>query len=99
MIYRGEKKGLQIWLSYSQAGPGKKAKQGQEEISRNHIQTKEYIELCTHGDFSEVTSSIIAKSLVTNNHSALIGIYVKRGRVPPSPYRVKRKRGAISGLE
>ena len=98
MIYRGEKKGLQIWLSYSQAGPGKKAKQGQEEISRNHIQTKEYIELCTHGDFSEVTSYIIAKSLVTNNQSALIGIvYVKRERVPP--YRVKRKRGAISDLE
>ena len=37
--YRGEKKGLQILLSYSQAGPGRKAKQGQEEISRNHVPT------------------------------------------------------------
>ena len=36
---RGEKKGLQILLSYSQAGPGRKAKQGREEISRNHVQT------------------------------------------------------------
>ena len=30
---------MQIWLSYSQAEPGRRAKQGQEEISRNHIQT------------------------------------------------------------
>ena len=38
--YRGEKKGLQILLSYSQAGPGRKAKQSQEEIlSRNHVPT------------------------------------------------------------
>ena len=37
-MYRGEKKGVQILLSYSQAGPGRKAKQGQEEISRNHVQ-------------------------------------------------------------
>ena len=36
--YRGEPKGLQILLSYSQAGPGRKAKQGQEEITRNHVQ-------------------------------------------------------------
>ena len=38
-IYRGEKKGLQHLLSYSQAGAGRKAKQGQEEISRNHVPT------------------------------------------------------------
>ena len=38
IAYREEKKGLQILLSYSQAGPGRKAKQGQEEISRNHVQ-------------------------------------------------------------
>ena len=37
MDYKEEKKGLQILLSYSQAGPGKKAKQGQEEISPNHV--------------------------------------------------------------
>ena len=35
--YRGEKKSLQILLSYSQAGPGRKAKQDQEDISRNHV--------------------------------------------------------------
>ena len=39
VLYRGEKKSLQILLSYSQAGPGRKAKQGQEEISRNHVPT------------------------------------------------------------
>ena len=39
IIYRDEKKGLQILLSYSQAGPARNAKHGQEEISRNHIQT------------------------------------------------------------
>ena len=33
------KKSLQILLSYSQAGPGRKTKQGQEEISRNHVPT------------------------------------------------------------
>ena len=38
-FYRGENTGLQILLSYSQAGPGRKAKQGQEEISHNHVQT------------------------------------------------------------
>ena len=36
---QGEKKGLQILPSYSQAGPGREAKQGQEEISCNHVQT------------------------------------------------------------
>ena len=39
LLYMGEKKGLQILLSYSQAGPGRKAKQVQEEISRNHVHT------------------------------------------------------------
>ena len=38
-LYREEKKGLNILLSYSQAGQGRNTKQGQEEISRNHIQT------------------------------------------------------------
>ena len=33
---RGEKKCMQILLSNSQAGPGRKAKQGQEEISCNY---------------------------------------------------------------
>ena len=34
---QGGEKGAQILLSYSQAGPGRKTKQGQEEISRNHV--------------------------------------------------------------
>ena len=36
--YRAHKKGLQILLSNSQAGPGRKVKQEQEEISHNHVQ-------------------------------------------------------------
>ena len=35
--YRAEKKYLQILLSSTQAGPGRKVKQEQEEISRNHV--------------------------------------------------------------
>ena len=37
--YRGGNKGLFVLLSRTQAGPGRTVKQGQEEISRNHIQT------------------------------------------------------------
>ena len=37
-LYRGEKISLQMLLSYSQAVPGRKAKQGQEDISCNHVQ-------------------------------------------------------------
>ena len=36
--YRVRNKGMQILLSYSQAGPGRPVKQEQEEISRNHVQ-------------------------------------------------------------
>ena len=36
--YRDRLKGVQILLSNSQAGPGRKVKQEQEEISRNHVQ-------------------------------------------------------------
>ena len=36
--YRAEKKYLQMLLSRTQAGPGRKVKQEQEEISRNHVQ-------------------------------------------------------------
>ena len=36
--YRDRLKGVQILLSNSQAGPGSKVKQEQEEISRNHVQ-------------------------------------------------------------
>ena len=37
-MYRDRLKGVQILLSNSQAGPGRKVKQEQEEISRNHVQ-------------------------------------------------------------
>ena len=36
-VYRAEKKSMQILLSSTQAGPGRKVKQEQEEISRNHV--------------------------------------------------------------
>ena len=35
---KGRNNCLQILLSNSQAGPGRKVKQEQEEISRNHVQ-------------------------------------------------------------
>ena len=37
-VYRARNKGLQILLSNSQAGTGRKVKQEQEETSRNHVQ-------------------------------------------------------------
>ena len=37
-LYKDGLKGMQIWLSNSQAGPGKAVKQEQEEISGNHVQ-------------------------------------------------------------
>ena len=37
-MYRPEKKSLIILLSSTQEGPGRKVKQEQEEISRNHVQ-------------------------------------------------------------
>ena len=37
LLYRAEKKSLQILLSSTQAGPGRKVKQEKEEISRNHV--------------------------------------------------------------
>ena len=36
-MYRDRLKGVQILLSNCQAGPGRKVKQDQEEISRNHV--------------------------------------------------------------
>ena len=36
-MYRAEKKSLQILLSSTQAGPGRKVKQEQEEMSCNHV--------------------------------------------------------------
>ena len=47
-LYRGEKKGLQYLLSYIQAGPGRKVKQGQEEISRNQTPTIFLVSVCLH---------------------------------------------------
>ena len=37
-LYRDRLKGVNILLSNSQAGPGRKVKQEQEEISRNHVE-------------------------------------------------------------
>ena len=37
--YKARNKGVQILLSNGQAGPGRKVKLEQEEISRNHVQT------------------------------------------------------------
>ena len=37
-LYRDRLKGVQILLSSTQEGPGRKVKQEQEEISRNHVQ-------------------------------------------------------------
>ena len=37
LYYRAEKKSWQILLSRTQAGPGRKVKQEQEEISRNLV--------------------------------------------------------------
>ena len=37
--YRAEEKYLWVWLSCTQAGPGRKVKQEEEEISRNHVPT------------------------------------------------------------
>ena len=36
-MYRTEKNSLQILLSSTQAGPGRKVKQEKEDISRNHV--------------------------------------------------------------
>ena len=38
IMYRDRLKGMQILLSNSQAGPGRKVKQEQEEISRNLVE-------------------------------------------------------------
>ena len=43
----GVDKGLHILLSNSQAGPGRKVKEEQEEISRNHVQA--FIPDSVHG--------------------------------------------------
>ena len=37
ILYIAEKKSLKILLSSTRAGPGRKVKQEQEEISRNHV--------------------------------------------------------------
>ena len=37
-MHRDRLKGVQILLINSQAGPGRKVKQEQEEMSRNHVQ-------------------------------------------------------------
>ena len=41
--YRDRLKGVQVLLSNSQVGPGREVKQEQEEISRNHVQSREKV--------------------------------------------------------
>ena len=69
-MYRAEKKSLQILLSRTQVGPGRKVKQEQEQISRNHVQT---FSVCSiHGttlhnskiDFLVATKTAIFKSFL-----------------------------------
>ena len=43
LYYRGVNKGLYVLLSRTQAEPGRKVKQQQKEISRNHVQTFIYL--------------------------------------------------------
>ena len=78
-MYRSANKGVYVLLSSTQAGPGRTAKQEQEEISRNHVHT--FICLSVHyhilhhplylsaakkggGDFCEVNSG--ARQLAAN---------------------------------
>ena len=60
--YRARNKGMQILLSNSQAGPGRRVKQEQEEISRNHVQA-----FIPGSVFSEVHKSHKCKSCQTCN--------------------------------
>ena len=39
ILYRDRLKGVQILLRNSQAGQGRKVKKGQDEISRNYVQS------------------------------------------------------------
>ena len=64
--YRGEKKSLQILLSSTQAGPGRKVKQEQEEIYRNHVQAFIPGSVCTY-DFTSNAVVELPKTNVTNN--------------------------------
>ena len=43
VVYRGVNKGLHVFLSRTQGGPGRTVKQEQEEISRKHVQTFIYL--------------------------------------------------------
>ena len=51
-FYRGEKKGLQILLSYSQAVSVRTAKQEQERISPNHVPTIFHFSVSETQDYS-----------------------------------------------
>ena len=59
--YRAEKKSLQILLSSTQAGPGRKVKQEQEEISSNHVQTFIYLSVLyeiVHQELAEQSQKV-----------------------------------------
>ena len=74
---QGREKSLQILLSDSQAGPGRKAMQGQEEMSRNHVQ----------GTFSRLCSLYIKVELARGRKlysDRLISLlYLKRAKWLP----------------
>ena len=67
-MYRGLNKGLHVLLSRIQAEPGRKVKQEQGEISRNHVQTFIYLSVHT-----------LQYRVVTPTFT-----YVYIARVPPS---------------
>ena len=59
-MYRDRLIGVQILLSNSQAGTGRKVKQEQEEISRNHVQAFIPGSVCT-GLFEEAAFCSLSK--------------------------------------
>ena len=63
-LYRAEKKSLQILLSSTQAGPGRKVKREQEEISRNHVPRLflgSVVALMQHGSGSRVIAILVIR--------------------------------------
>ena len=84
-FYRGEDKGLFVLLSRTQAGPGRKAKQGQKEISRNHIEIRNiFSRLCSsrgstnHRNKQEARNRLPHELASRNGGVADINIIVKQ---------------------
>ena len=97
-------------LSYSQAGPGRKTKHGQEEISRNHVQTvfsALYIkETDLKTDINVDTTSVVAPSSM--GRSDCTALVATRATLeldlfffcppPPSARKMLSKMGSVAGL-